>query len=62
MRPRFEVGGVAGLTVAFPEVGALASVPIGPGASFEVAVGWMPRVIYDVEHVVGPGAIPTALP
>ena len=50
--PRFEIGGVAGLTVAYPEIGALASVPIGPQTSFEVAVGWLPRIIYDVEHVV----------
>jgi hypothetical protein len=50
--PRVEIGGVAGLTVAFPEVGVLASVPTGPGAAFDVSVGWLPRVIYDVEHVV----------
>jgi hypothetical protein len=50
--PRVEIGGVAGLTVAFPEVGVLASMPTGPGSAFEVAVGWLPRVIYDVEHVV----------
>jgi hypothetical protein len=50
--PRFEVGGVAGLMVAFPEIGVLASVPTGPGAAIEVGIGWLPRVIYDVEHVV----------
>jgi len=27
-------------------------VPTGPGAAFEMAVGWIPRVLYDVEHVV----------
>ncbi len=50
--PRFEIGGVAGLTVAYPEIGVLASVPTGPGAAIEVAVGWLPRIVYDVEHVV----------
>lgn len=50
--PRLEIGGGAGLAVAFPEVSALASVPIGPLASFEVAVGWMPRLIYDIEHTL----------
>jgi hypothetical protein len=49
---RFEIGGVAGLTVAYPEVGVLASVPTGPGTAIEVSVGWLPRVFYDVEHVV----------
>ena len=34
------------------EVGVQASVPIGPRAAFEMAVGWLPRVIYDVEHVL----------
>src|SRR5215211_2200242 len=51
--PRVEIGGVAGLTVAFPEVGVMVSVPTGPGAAFEVAVGWLPGVVYNVEHVVG---------
>ena len=50
--PRFEIGGVAGLTIAFPEVGVLASVPTGPGSAIEVAVGWLPGVIYEVEHMV----------
>ncbi len=50
--PRLEVGGGAGLTVAYPEISALVSVPIGPQMSFEVAVGVMPRIIYDVEHVL----------
>ena len=27
--PRFEVGAVAGMTVAYPEIGVLASVPTG---------------------------------
>lgn len=49
---RVEIGAVAGLTVAYPEVGAMVSMPIGPLTAFEVAVGWLPRVIYDVEHVV----------
>ena len=49
---RIEIGGVAGLTVAFPEIGVLASLPIGPQTSFEVGVGWLPRILYDVEHVV----------
>ena len=50
--PRFEIGGVAGLTIAFPEVGVLASVPTGPGSAIEVAVGWLPGVVYEVEHMV----------
>ncbi len=50
IRPRNEFGGGAGVAVAFPEVNALASLPIGSLASFEVAVGWMPRILYDVEH------------
>jgi hypothetical protein len=48
--PRIEIGGGAGLAVAFPEVNALASLPIGGLASFELAVAWMPRIVYDVEH------------
>jgi hypothetical protein len=50
--PRLEVGGGAGLMVAYPEISALVSVPIGPQTSFELAVGWMPRIVYDVEHVL----------
>jgi len=49
---RFEIGGVVGLTAAFPEVGLLASVPTGPDAAFEIAVGWMPAVIYDHENAI----------
>jgi hypothetical protein len=48
--PRIEIGGGAGLAVAFPEVNALVSLPFGPYTSFELAVGWMPRIVYDVEH------------
>ena len=50
--PRVEIGGGGGLMVAYPEVAIMASVPIGSGPAFEVAVGWMPRVIYDVEHAL----------
>ena len=50
--PRIELGGGGGLMVSFPEVGVMASVPTGSGPAFEVAVGWMPRVAYDVEHVL----------
>jgi hypothetical protein len=50
--PRLEIGGAAGLAVAFPEVGALVSVPVGPQTSFEVAVGWMPRLFNGVEHTL----------
>ncbi len=50
--PRFELGAGGGVMVAFHEVSALASVPLGHGLSFEVAAGWMPRVIYDVEHAL----------
>lgn len=50
--PRFEIGGVAGLTVAYPEIGVLASVPTGAGSALEVSLGWLPRIIYEVEHVV----------
>ena len=50
--PRLEVGGGAGLMVAYPEISALVSVPIGPQTSFELAVGWMPRIVYDVEHAL----------
>jgi hypothetical protein len=49
---RVEIGTVVGYTVAYPEIGALASLPIGPRAAFEVAVSWLPRVVYDVEHVL----------
>ncbi len=48
--PRIEIGGGAGLALAFPEVNALVSLPTGPYTSFELAVGWMPRIVYDVEH------------
>jgi hypothetical protein len=49
---RFEIGAMAGMTVAYPEIGILASVPTGSGPAIEVAVGWLPRIVYDVEHVV----------
>lgn len=49
---RVEIGGGAGVTVAYPEVGALVSLPIGPQSSFEIAAGLMPRIIYEVEHTV----------
>jgi hypothetical protein len=41
---RVEIGAVVGFAAAYTEVGALASVPIGPRTAFEVAVGWLPRV------------------
>jgi hypothetical protein len=50
--PRLELGGGAGQMVAYPEVSALLSVPAGPQTSLELVVGWLPRVIYDVEHAV----------
>lgn len=50
--PRLEIGGGGGLLVAYPEVSALVSVPTGPLASLELAAGWMPPVIYDVEHAL----------
>jgi hypothetical protein len=50
--PRFEVGGVVGLTVVLPEVGVLASLPTGPDSAFEVAVGWMPSVLYAHENSI----------
>ena len=50
--PRVEIGGVAGLTAAFPEVGLLASLPTGPASDFEVAFGWMPPVIYHHENAI----------
>lgn len=50
--PRFEIGGGSGLLVAYPEVSALISVPTGPQTSLEVVVGWMPRIVYDVEHTL----------
>ena len=49
---RLEIGAGGGLMVAYPELSALASVPLGPGVSFEIAAGWMPRVIYEVEHAL----------
>ena len=50
--PRVEIAGTAGLMVGYPEVGVLASVPTGSGPAVEVAIGWLPRIAYDVEHVV----------
>jgi hypothetical protein len=50
--PRLEIGGVAGMMVAYPEIGVLASVPTGPNTAIEVTLSWLPRIIYDVEHVV----------
>jgi hypothetical protein len=49
---RIEIGGVAGLMAAFPEVGLLASVPTGPDSAFEITVGWMPAVIFDHENAI----------
>jgi hypothetical protein len=49
---RVEIGGGAGLMVAYPEVAMMLSLPTGPRAALEVAVGWLPRVIYDVEHTL----------
>jgi hypothetical protein len=41
---RVEIGAVVGFVSAYTEIGALASVPIGPRTAFEVGVGWLPRV------------------
>ena len=47
---RVEIGAGVGFTVAYPEISVLASAPIGPRTALEVVVGWLPRVVYDVEH------------
>jgi len=49
---RVEIGGGGGVLFGLPEVGLLASVPTGSGPALEVAIGWMPRVAYDVELVL----------
>jgi hypothetical protein len=50
--PRVEIAGAAGLMIGYPEFGVLASVPTGSGPAIEMAIGWLPRVVYDVEQVV----------
>ena len=40
---RLEVGGTAGLSAGFPELGLLASVPAGARASVELGVSYMPE-------------------
>lgn len=47
---RVELGGTAGLSASFPEVGLLASVPAGPRASVEVAASYMPEHWEVPEH------------
>jgi hypothetical protein len=49
---RVEIGAVAGLTAGFPEIGVLASLPIGPRATFDLGLSWLPGVMYQVEHAV----------
>ena len=51
-RPRRDRRRRSASTVAYPEIGVLASVPTGRRTALEVAVGWLPRVVYDVEHVL----------
>jgi hypothetical protein len=50
--PRIELGAGGGLMVVYPEVSALLSVPAGQQMSLELVVGWLPRVLFDVEHAV----------
>lgn len=47
---RVEVGGTAGLSAGFPELGLLASVPAGPRASVEFAASYMPEHWESPEH------------
>jgi hypothetical protein len=42
--PRFEIGPTAGLTVAFPEFGVVASAPIDQRGAIEVVVSRMPAM------------------
>jgi hypothetical protein len=41
---RVEIGAGVGFTLAYPEIGLLASVPMGPRTAFEVGVAWLPSV------------------
>jgi hypothetical protein len=47
---RVEIGGTAGLSATFPELGLLASVPAGPRASVEFAASYMPEHWEVPEH------------
>ena len=47
-----EIGAGGGAVVAYPELTVLVSAPIGPNASVEVMGGWMPRIVYEVEHAL----------
>ena len=47
---RLELGGTAGLSASFPELGLLASVPAGRRASVEIAASYMPEHWNVPEH------------
>jgi hypothetical protein len=47
---RVELGGTAGLSAGFPELGVLASVPAGARASVEFAASYMPEHWEAPEH------------
>jgi hypothetical protein len=47
---RVELGGTAGLSAGFPELGVLASVPAGARASVELAASYMPEHWEAPEH------------
>src|SRR6185503_7025001 len=47
---RVELGGTAGLSAGFPELGLLASVPAGPRVSVELAASYMPEHWEAPEH------------
>ena len=47
---RIEAGPIGGVTLAFPEVGVLASVPVDRRLAIEVAVSHMPSFAYEPAH------------
>lgn len=47
---RVELGGTAGLSAGFPELGVLASIPAGARASVELAASYMPEHWESPEH------------
>lgn len=50
--PRIEIGGSAGLAIAFPEYGFLASVPIERNSAIEVTAARMPAVFDAPPHLL----------
>jgi hypothetical protein len=57
---RIEIGAVSGLTIIFPEAGALVSIPAGGAASVEVVATRMGRVLDAPAHLLAQAQVRVA--